>query len=143
MSFLSRHEKPIPSWQDFERKTARALESRLRSGALDASIPAALSLAGSEGLGAKVPNTGAAGAGGIAGGKRITVRKVLRWLGLAIIYVHLAWIMATSVLIIAYRWVDPSVTVLMAYRKWGYGWKLEAPRQIALKKVPSYLAPCS
>ena len=143
MSLLSRHEKPIPSWQDFERKTALAFEVKLRSGAFDAFVPASLSFGGDDVRGAAkavaAAKAGAAGAGGIAVGKRMTARKLLRWLGLAVIYVHLAWIMATSVLIIAYRWVDPSATVLMAYRKWGYGWKLEAPRQIALKKVPAYL----
>ena len=140
MSFLPRHENPMPSWQDFERKTALALEARLRSGAFDASLPASLSFCLGEGRGgAGAVAAGPAGPGGIRSGKRITARKALRWLGLAIIYVHLAWMMATSVLIIAYRWVDPSATVLMAYRKWGYHWKLEAPRQIALRKVPSYL----
>ena len=140
MSFLSRHENPIPSWQDFERKTSKAFEAKLRSGAYEAFIPESLSFANGGGQGGiKAVDAGVAGTGGVAGRKRITARKALRWLGLAVIYVHLAWIMSTSVLIIAYRWVDPSATVLMAYRKWGYHWKLEAPRQIALKKVPAYL----
>jgi len=140
MSFLPRHQQPIPSWQDFERKTSLALESKLRSGALSVDLPASLSfgLTGSQGA-VEAVAVRATGAVGASDSKRITARKLLRWLGLAIIYVHLAWIMATSVLIIAYRWVDPSVTVLMAYRKWGYGWKLEEPRGIALKKVPAYL----
>jgi monofunctional biosynthetic peptidoglycan transglycosylase len=142
MSFLSRHEQPIPSWQDFERKTSLAFESKLRSGTFDAALPASLAFVRTDApvdVARGAAPRGIAGPGGIAGKKRITVRKVLRWLGLAVIYVHLAWIMATSVLIIAYRWVDPSATVLMAYRKWGYHWKLEAPRQIALRKVPAYL----
>lgn len=137
MSFLPRHEHPIPSWRDFERKVSRAFESKLRSGAFDAVIPAGLSFGQAEVQGGG--GTGNAGDAGGAARKRMTARRVLRWLGLAVIYVHLAWIMATSVLIIAYRWVDPSATVLMAYRKWGYGWKLEKPRGIALKKVPTYL----
>lgn len=137
MSFVPRHENPIPSWKDFGRKTARAFETKLRGGAFDAPLPASLSFGG-DGLRVAAAS-GKAGIGGIAGRKRITVRKALRWIALAVIYVHLVWIMATSVLIIAYRWVDPSSTVLMAYRKWGYHWKLEAPRRIALKKVPAYL----
>ena len=143
MSFLSRREHPIPSWQDFERKTSLAFESKLRSGAFSVAIPSSLAFGRTEARGADKPaSAGAMGDSGAAGAsksRRITTRKLLRWIGLAVIYVHLAWIMATSVLIIAYRWVDPSATVLMAYRKWGYHWKLEAPRQIALKKVPAYL----
>ena len=45
----------------------------------------------------------------------------------------------TSVLVLCYRFVDPPATVLMAYRKWGFGWKIEAPRPKPLTSTPLYI----
>lgn len=58
---------------------------------------------------------------------------------MAILGIHLGYICLTSFLILSYRVADPSVTVLMAYRKWGYGWTIEAPRPLALSKIPAYV----
>jgi len=62
-------------------------------------------------------------------------KLVLTWF----VVLHLCYLAATSLLIIAYRHVDPPVTVLMAYRKWSFGWKIEAPRPVKLPKVPRYI----
>jgi monofunctional biosynthetic peptidoglycan transglycosylase len=123
MSPTSRHEKPLPGWHDLSATCARALERKLRSAGKDSGLPESLQPS------PQPP----------ARRSRLTLGRALGLAGLAVLYVHLAWIMATSVLIIAYRWVDPSVTVLMAYRAWDDGWKLERPRDLALKQVPAYL----
>ncbi|MGB4572540.1 MAG: transglycosylase domain-containing protein [Rectinemataceae bacterium] len=53
--------------------------------------------------------------------------------------IHIFYIVATSTLIIAYRFIEPPATVLMPYRAIGYGWKLEAPRPLPLSSIPGYL----
>ncbi|MDP3178606.1 MAG: transglycosylase domain-containing protein, partial [Spirochaetaceae bacterium] len=62
-------------------------------------------------------------------------RKALAALALALIF----YVAATSLLIAVYRFVDPSATVLMIYRKYGYGWELKPPRPVALKRIPPYI----
>jgi monofunctional biosynthetic peptidoglycan transglycosylase len=70
--------------------------------------------------------------------KRALPLRIAGWLLLAVVYIHMAYVFATSILIVSYRHVDPSVTVLMAYRKWVDGWKIERPRILDLKQVPSW-----
>ncbi len=72
-------------------------------------------------------------------GLRPRVRGFLRGLALGVFLAHASYILATSLLIGVYRFADPSVTVLMAYRKWGFDWKLERPRPLRLKQVPTYV----
>jgi monofunctional biosynthetic peptidoglycan transglycosylase len=62
-------------------------------------------------------------------------RAVLAW----VLALHLCYLAATAILISVYRFVDPPATVLMAYRKWRFGWKIEAPRPVRLAKVPKYV----
>ncbi|MBL8966346.1 MAG: transglycosylase domain-containing protein [Spirochaetaceae bacterium] len=71
-------------------------------------------------------------------GFRLRARGLLRGLALGLLLAHASYIFATSFLIGIYRFTDPSATVLMAYRKWGFGWKIERPRPLRLKAVPSY-----
>lgn len=66
-------------------------------------------------------------------------KRLIKALALAVLWLHVAYISATSLLILSYRFADPSVTVLMAYRKWGYGWKLEPPLALSLAKTPAYV----
>jgi len=49
------------------------------------------------------------------------------------------YVLATSLLVACYRFVDPPATVLMAWRKYGFGWKPTAPRPLPIKKVPAYI----
>ena len=56
-----------------------------------------------------------------------------------IIALQLCYLLATGILIACYRHIDPPVTVLMAYRKWRYGWTIHAPRPVSLRKVPRYV----
>jgi monofunctional biosynthetic peptidoglycan transglycosylase len=62
-------------------------------------------------------------------------RLILAWM----IALQLSYLVATSLLIAIYRFVDPPVTVLMAYRRWSFGWKLAAPKPLRLPKVPRYV----
>jgi monofunctional glycosyltransferase len=63
------------------------------------------------------------------------LRLILVWL----LALQLCYLLATGLLISIYRFVDPPATVLIAYRKWGFGWKVQAPRPVSLGKVPRYL----
>lgn len=63
------------------------------------------------------------------------VKGALAW----IIAIQLCYLLATSILIVAYRYVDPSATVLMAYREWRYGWKVLPARPVKIAKVPRYI----
>ena len=47
------------------------------------------------------------------------------------------YLLATSLLVACYRRVDPPVTVLMAWRKFGFGWRIEPPRPVPLRRIPS------
>jgi membrane peptidoglycan carboxypeptidase len=61
-------------------------------------------------------------------------------LGLAwVLALHLCYIAGTCILIAVYAKADPSATVLMAYRKWGFGWKLQEPRPLPIKRIPAYV----
>jgi monofunctional glycosyltransferase len=69
-------------------------------------------------------------------------RGVLGWARLALLWVialHAWYLLSAGLCILVYRVADPPATVLMAYRKWGYGWKIEPPKPLSLKKVPSYI----
>jgi monofunctional biosynthetic peptidoglycan transglycosylase len=66
-------------------------------------------------------------------------RRILSLVAATLIATQLGYILATGMLIAAYRHVNPPATVLMAYRKWGYGWKLEPPRPLTLHRVPVYI----
>jgi monofunctional biosynthetic peptidoglycan transglycosylase len=63
------------------------------------------------------------------------VKGAIAW----IIAIQLCYLLATSILIIAYRYVDPAVTVLMAYREWRYGWKVSPAKSVKIAKVPRYI----
>jgi monofunctional glycosyltransferase len=62
-------------------------------------------------------------------------RAALVW----ILAITLCYLTAAALLISVYRWVDPPVTVLMAYRSWRFGWKIEGPKPLRLAKVPRYV----
>jgi monofunctional glycosyltransferase len=69
-------------------------------------------------------------------------RGVLGWARLALMWVialHAWYLLSAGLCILVYRSANPPATVLMAYRKWGYGWKIEPPRPLPLKKVPTYV----
>ena len=55
------------------------------------------------------------------------------------ILIHIFWIGTTTLLIFSYKFVEPSATVLMAWRKWADGWKIQAPRPVPFKAVPFWM----
>lgn len=71
--------------------------------------------------------------------RRRALREILRLCLAALIALQLCYLLATAILITVYRHVDPPATVLMAYRKWFFGWKIKAPAPVQLKKVPRYI----
>jgi monofunctional glycosyltransferase len=62
-------------------------------------------------------------------------RSALVW----VLAAMLCYLAAAALLISVYRSVDPPVTVLMAYRSWRFGWKIEEPKPLRLAKVPRYV----
>ncbi len=66
-------------------------------------------------------------------------RRFWRFLLALFLGIHFVYITGTSLLIIAYRFVNPSVTVLMVYRSWIDHWKLEKPRALSLQNTPGYV----
>lgn len=83
------------------------------------------------------PGPGGADASARGGPERRSFLRALpRRLLLLVLYLHLFWIGTTSLLILSYRFVQPSATVLMAYRAWDSGWKLRPPQPLRLRSVP-------
>ena len=83
---------------------------------------------------------GAAGRGLSAGDRKpLTPKRIAVFLLKTVLFIHLGYIALTSAFIVAYKFVDPPFTVLMPYRAIGYGWKLQKPIPLPLKKVPSYI----
>jgi len=69
-------------------------------------------------------------------------RGLFGWLRLAaacIILAHAWFLLSAGLCIIAFGRADPAATVLMAYRKWGYGWSISRPLPLPLKKVPAHV----
>lgn len=80
------------------------------------------------------------GTGGRAkDGRKSGPKRLLVFLLKLFLYFHILYIGVTSICIFAYRYVNPPVTLLMAYRAVGYGWKIEKPLPLPLKKVPLYI----
>jgi monofunctional biosynthetic peptidoglycan transglycosylase len=123
MRFFARPSIAVTGWPYLESRLALKIERALgsRSSALFAlSPPPELEVA------ARKP-------------KPFGLFAALKWLFALVLGIHFVYIAATSLLIISYRHVEPSATVLMAYRAWNSHWKLERPRHIALKRVPKYV----
>ena len=71
--------------------------------------------------------------------RRATVVGTLRLILVWVLAIHMCYLVTTAILIVVYRGVDPPATVLMAYRRWVFGWAIQAPRPLALRKVPRYI----
>lgn len=68
-----------------------------------------------------------------------TLKRVIIFILKLVLFVHIGYIALTSSFILAYKFVNPPFTILMPYRAIGYGWKIQKPIPIALKKVPLYV----
>lgn len=121
-SFSRRRDRSL-GWGALESKEAAALARALArpSVELTSVLPAEL-------LPFPTPSKGRLRLGDI-------LKSLLAW----IIALQLCYLLATSILINVYRWVDPPATVLMAYREWRYGWKVQPARPVKLAKVPRYV----
>lgn len=53
-----------------------------------------------------------------------------------IVALHIAFIIATSALIFAYKFVNPSVTGIKMYRSLLYTWKFKTTRYLPIEKIP-------
>lgn len=71
--------------------------------------------------------------------KPLTPKRIAIFILKLVLFIHLGYIALTSAFIVAYKFTDPVFTILMPYRTMGYGWKIQKPIPIALKKVPSYV----
>ncbi|HWR12881.1 MAG TPA: biosynthetic peptidoglycan transglycosylase [Rectinemataceae bacterium] len=73
------------------------------------------------------------------GHKPFTLKRACVLVLKVVLIIHIAYISLTTVFIISYKFNNPAFTILMPYRSIGYGWKLQKPIPIALKKVPLYV----
>ena len=71
--------------------------------------------------------------------RRATVVGILRLILVWVLALHLCFLVTTAILIVVYRRVDPPATVLMAYRRWFFGWAIQAPKPLAMRKIPRYI----
>jgi monofunctional biosynthetic peptidoglycan transglycosylase len=71
--------------------------------------------------------------------RRRTFADIAKLLLACIVALQLCYLLGTAILISAYRYMDPPVTVLMAYRKWSFGWRIQPPRPVPFRKVPRYI----
>lgn len=69
----------------------------------------------------------------------LTFKHLLVLILKLIVFIQLGYILLTSSLILVYKFVNPTFTILMPYRALGYGWKLEKPKPLPLKKIPLYV----
>jgi monofunctional biosynthetic peptidoglycan transglycosylase len=76
---------------------------------------------------------------GVRARKPFTPKRVAILILKLVLFVHIGYIVLTSASILAYKFTDPPFTILMPYRAIGYGWKLQKPVPLALKKVPAYI----
>ncbi len=63
-------------------------------------------------------------------------RKAVVLAPLFVLYMHLAFIQLTIPVIFLYRYVNPPVTGIMAYRSVFYRWPLEKRRYVPIKSIP-------
>jgi len=70
---------------------------------------------------------------------RALALRAARVLGLSLAWAFALYILCTSLLIACFAVADPPATVLMAYRKYGYGWAIKPPSPRPLSKVPPYI----
>ncbi len=63
-------------------------------------------------------------------------RKALAFAPLFVLYLHLAFIQLTIPVIFLYRYVNPPVTGIMAYRAVFYRWPLVKRRYLPIKSIP-------
>jgi monofunctional glycosyltransferase len=77
----------------------------------------------------------------VAPGKKLrpTILGILKLVLAWAIALQLCYLLATAILISAYRRIDPPATVLIAYREWRFGWKVQAPKPVSLRKIPAYI----
>ncbi|MEI6388206.1 MAG: biosynthetic peptidoglycan transglycosylase [Spirochaetota bacterium] len=105
---------------------SHTLESRLAGGLPGLKMPAAL-----------VPAPGGRAQSAL---RRLPLPLRMLRMGLYLFLgFHLLWISFTTLLVISFARVDPPATVLMAYRAWADGWKLEPPRPLSLRSIPPWL----
>lgn len=70
-----------------------------------------------------------------AAGRPKAVRVAAR-IGAALAFVHIAFILSTSLCLFLFKSTNPAATTLMAYRAKANGWTVAAPRFVPLEKIP-------
>jgi monofunctional biosynthetic peptidoglycan transglycosylase len=56
-----------------------------------------------------------------------------------LVYAHVVFILSIALLLVIFRTVNPPATLLMAYRKLDYGWKITSPLYKPLIKIPKII----
>jgi monofunctional biosynthetic peptidoglycan transglycosylase len=53
-----------------------------------------------------------------------------------IVWLHLVFILSTSLCLFLFKYINPGATTLMLYRKYLYSYKIQPPRYLPLEKIP-------
>lgn len=69
--------------------------------------------------------------------RKPNLRKGLKYTAFFILYIHLVFIQLTIPVLILYRYVNPPITGVMAYRKLGFGWDFQKIRFRPIAEIPS------
>jgi len=69
--------------------------------------------------------------------KRKPLLKIIEVIFHCIIWVHLLFILSTSLCLYVFKYVNPGATTLMLYRKYLYNYKIQTPRYIPLSNIPN------
>ncbi len=65
-----------------------------------------------------------------------SIAHLIRFCVTGIIYIHLVFILSTSLSLFLFRYINPGTTTLMLYRKYLYHWDIQPLRVIPLSKIP-------
>jgi monofunctional glycosyltransferase len=127
MPVVPRRDRSL-GWPYLESKQARALASLLAGSD-------GKTLAAAPGISLPAPLTPFPR----CGRRPLTPARIAKSVLAVLVAAQAMYMAATLLLILAYRFVDPPATVLMAYRKWGYGWRIEPPSRIPSKRIPPFV----
>jgi monofunctional biosynthetic peptidoglycan transglycosylase len=71
--------------------------------------------------------------------KRNLLIRIIGAVFQGIVWVHLLFILSTSLCLFIFKYTNPDETTLMLYRKYIYNYKIQAPRYIPLVKIPKMI----
>jgi monofunctional biosynthetic peptidoglycan transglycosylase len=65
------------------------------------------------------------------------IEGFLKYFGIGIVIAHCVFLSSVACILLMFKTIEPGATTLMLYRKFIYGWKIQAPQYVSLSKIPS------